>query len=818
MKRSIDIVLALFGLVLFSPFCLLIALAVKLNSRGPVFFTQKRVGKNFKLFTLYKFRSMVTGVSGTGPQITAGGDSRVTPLGRFMRKYKIDEFPQAINVLKGDMSIVGPRPEVDEFVQKHRKDYEKILSVRPGMTDIASLHFINEESLLFGKIDPETYYCNYILPEKIKLSKEYVRKSSICFDLKLIAGTFFKLAYPNELLDGILEKVSGYRRPLVIMIEVVIFAISNYLAFAVRFDSNIPGDIFNLFLLYLPSIMLFRLIFLFSFSIDRGLWRYVSTRDLFKIAGAITSGTVLFFVTVRYLFGETSYPMSIYLLDWFFNMTLLTGVRFVRQVHDKVLSFDTTLKNQVIIVGAEDAADMLIREITQSPYCPYRVLGLVDDDPEKKGTIIRGVPVLGTRKNLKKIIEDEEPDELLVAMPLLSSVDLDGVVKELREYGVPIKVVPGILSLLTGKNVLQNFDMLNPEDVLFRESTENVDELQLYEFIEGKSVMVTGAGGSIGSELSRQIAAHKPQRLILFERHEESLYSVGIDFVKTYGEEASFFELVIGDVTDRCRVNEVMQKYRPDIVFHAAAYKHVPLMESNQSEAIKTNVGGTRIIAEESSASGVDMFVQISTDKAVNPVNIMGKTKAMAEGIVRSLGAEHGNNTRFITVRFGNVLGSSGSVVPLFKDQIKKGGPVTVTHPDITRFFMTIPEAVRLVLHAAILGEGGELFVLDMGEPIKIVDLARRMINLYGYKPGFDIEIVFTGLRSGEKLHEELFNDKEKVMQTTHHKIMKVEALEPSLHEQDVAAKLYKEVDAAAYEAGFKKVVEGRSFEGVSVK
>jgi FlaA1/EpsC-like NDP-sugar epimerase len=367
-------------------------------------------------------------------------------------------------------------------------------------------------------------------------------------------------------------------------------------------------------------------------------------------------------------------------------------------------------------------------------------------------------------------------------------------VKDLREYALPIKTVPSLWSILSGKDALTSIKMIEPEDILFRPPTYN-ESGELASFFQGKRIMITGAGGSIGSEVARQVASFMPETLILYERHEESLYNIDMALRGPRAAAGSFICPVIGDILDGRRLDEVMQRFRPEIVLHAAAYKHVPLMEENSSEAFKTNVFGTKMMAEKSREHGVRLFVMVSTDKAVNPVNVMGMTKKIAEEVVRYFSEDGKNNevlktgiseggkfttsrpfnlsssTRFITVRFGNVLESSGSVVPLFNEQIRKGGPVTVTHPQMTRYFMTIPEAVTLVLQAATMGRGGEIFVLDMGTPVKILDLAKRMISLYGYRPGVDIDVAFIGLRPGEKLFEELFNIDEIIQGTMHPKI-----------------------------------------------
>ena len=837
MKRLFDIFFSTIGLLLFLPLFAVVAILIKLESIGPVFFVQKRIGKGLKPFALYKFRTMVNDSHEKGLSITDGGDLRITRVGRFLRKTKIDELPQLINVLKGDMSLVGPRPEVEKYVNIFKEDHREILKIRPGITDIASLTYSNEEAVLKDKKDPEEYYINILLPQKIILAKEYVRRSSTIYDLKLIILTIFKLVYPQDGIRKIITIITPFRRPIIIGIQLIIFIISNYLAFFIRFDADVPPSELDLFLKYLPLLILFRFVCLFVFSLDKGLWRYVSVRDLFNITGATSLGSLMFFIGVMYIFGEISYPKSIYVIDWFFNIFLLSGVRLLRQLHE--IEYGKQIANKrIIVIGAGDAAEMLLRNIKQNSLYNYEVIGLIDDNLKTKGLKIRNVPILGTRKDLITVVKREKPDEFIIGIPSASPSKLKGIVNDLRQYGLPVKTIPNLWGILSGRDSLSKIRVIEPEDVLFR--APSCDEFtKLKNFFEGKRVMITGAGGSIGSEISRQIASCRPECLILFERHEESLFKIDMELRSLMQEEGGSREdrklgvsedgrkvederggrveggrivSVIGDILDEMRVSEIMERFRPQVVLHAAAYKHVPLMEDNSFEAFKTNVIGTKIIAEKAREFGAERFILISTDKAVNPVNIMGMTKKIAEEVVQYLGSENGEkiedgklggweiegerwkrkeqgarrteegerieedgkistSTKYIIVRFGNVLGSSGSVVPFFKEQIKRGGPVTVTHPDITRYFMTIPEAVNFVLQAAAIGNSGEVFVLDMGKPVKIVDLAKRMISLYGFKPGVDIDISFTGLRPGEKLYEELFNSYEVVKKTSNPKI-----------------------------------------------
>ncbi|NOZ69345.1 MAG: polysaccharide biosynthesis protein [Deferribacteres bacterium] len=775
MKRLFDITVSLTGLLLLSPlFLLIIAVLIRLDSKGPVFFIQKRMGRNLRPFNLYKFRSMRVDAPGDGPAITVAGDPRITGVGRYLRKTKLDELPQLINVLKGDMSLVGPRPEVEEYVRRFRKDYEDILRVRPGITDAASLAFRNEEEVLKDKENPEEYYVNILLPEKIRLAREYAAKASLVSDIRLIVMTVAGILYPAHFIEKTIAFSTPYRKFAVMGIQAVIFALSNYLAFSIRFDGN-TGPYIGLFFRFLPLLLLIRISIHFIFSMDRGLWKYVSLADVIKLCFSITLGTGVFFVTVRYILGYTSYPLSIYIIDWFLNVFLLCGIRMFRRLNDvyeKKKSSSGT-DRRIMVIGAGDAAEMFARHVEKSIYYGYKIIGFIDDDPAKKNLKIRDIPILGTRRELKNIPEFRQVEEFLIAIPSAPEAVIKEIVRDLRQYGLPIKTMPRLCDILNGSNPVGSLKLIEPEDVLFR-APLLYESARLRSFIKGKTVMITGAGGSIGSELSKQVLSYHPASLILLERHEESLFMIDRRLRLSPDSDSVIITPVIGDILDEGRVGRLMAEYQPQIVFHAAAYKHVPLMEDNPYEAFKTNVIGTKIMAEKSGEYGVERFVMISTDKAVNPVNVMGMTKKIAEDVVRAIIKEKGlhNLTSYMIVRFGNVLDSSGSVVPIFREQIKRGGPVTVTHPEIRRYFMTIPEAVNLVLQASSIGNGGEIFVLDMGKPVKILDLAKRMISLYGHKPGIDMDIIFTGLRPGEKLSEELFNADEEIKSTPYEKIM----------------------------------------------
>ena len=557
-----------------------------------------------------------------------------------------------------------------------------------------------------------------------------------------------------------------HRSILVICTQLGLIASANATAFALRFDGDIPPDYARLFLWGLPIVLGTYGIGLVAFGIQRGLWRYVGLHDLGRILWASVVSSVVFYGVVHGLLGWVAYPRSVIILTGVLSGLFLAGIRLVVRWFREWLRVASPTARRVLVVGAGNAGELLIRDMLSDVSAHYRPVGLVDDDPIKRKMKIHGIPVVGTIADIPGLAQGLVAHEIIVAIPSASTSLKQRILAASEGCKVPIKTLPSVKQLLANPEALRQVRPMSLEDLLQREPIQ-MDRQELHPLLEGKRVLVTGAGGSIGSELCRQIARYHPATLILFERYENGLFALDLEL------RAQFPKLTIvpaiGDVTVPERVAEVLQQTDPDLVFHAAAHKHVPLMELNPKEAVRNNVLGTKTVAEASLASGVDRFVLISTDKAVNPTSVMGATKRVAEDLLQSL--SHRGRTKFTAVRFGNVLGSNGSVVPLFAEQIRRGGPVTVTHPEIKRFFMTIPEAVQLVLQASLLGQGGEVFVLDMGEQIKVVDLARNMIVLSGLVPDQDIQIVYSGLRPGEKLYEELFEETEHVEPTAHAKI-----------------------------------------------
>ena len=539
------------------------------------------------------------------------------------------------------------------------------------------------------------------------------------------------------------------RRAWVLLADALLAVAANYLAFWLRFDGTIPAAYWMLWLQTVPCLVFIRGLTFVSFHLYDSVWQYVGLRDLRAIAISVSVSNVLFCLLIRGVLELRAYPRSVFVTDLVLMVFLMGAVRVSWRLGREYLANART--KSVLIFGAGDAGEAMVREILNGGEHGYRPVGFVDDDPAKVGQRIHGVPVLGTRADLPRIIAQTNPSEVLVAIARPTPQMLRQVVKALESHKLPIKAVPHLRDMLDGRARLHEVRDLAAADLLGR-APLGLDVETAKHLVEGKRVLVTGAGGTIGSELSRQIAGLGPKSLVLFERYENALWAVerSVAGLTPGGTVYS----VIADVTDEQRVDEVLAEYRPQLILHAAAHKHVPLMELNPCEAIKNNVKGTRIVGEAAVRHRVEQFVLISSDKAVNPSSVMGATKRVAELLAMALAGR--GPTGFMVVRFGNVVGSNGSVIPLFLEQIRAGGPVTVTHPDMRRYFMSIPEAVRLVLQAAALGENGALYVLDMGEEIRVVDMARNLIRLSGFIPDREIPIVFTGVRPGEKLSEEL--------------------------------------------------------------
>ena len=566
-------------------------------------------------------------------------------------------------------------------------------------------------------------------------------------------------------------------RVIQIAADAVLVAAAYYLAFRLRFldaSGGIPERYDHMLATSIGFVVVGQLIVFNIFGLYEKWWRYFRLPDMIAVLRACAISTAILAITFLLLKPfDDQIPRSVVVSNFLLTVFLVGGARLLARMIlvERLARRDVRGARRVLVIGAGSGGQMVARELQLNPNLGAKAIGFLDDDPRKRGMRLHGLNVLGTTEEVGQILDELDPDEVLIAIPSAPGVLRGRVVTACRERDVPVRTLPTVFELLRGGvQLTRQLREVQVEDVLGREPVKmELDRVGAY--MQDKVVLVTGAGGSIGSELVRQIARVRPKLLVILDHAEDNLFRIDREMV----EERHFtrVESVLADCKEPERMLEVMQRFRPDVVFHAAAYKHVPLMEANPLEAIRNNAIATRVTAETAVASGCDRFVLVSTDKAVHPRTVMGASKAMAEWIVEAAGRKH-PQTRFVTVRFGNVLASSGSVVPIFRSQIERGGPVTVTDPEMTRYFMTIPEAVQLVIRSGDLGgASGEVFVLEMGEPVKIVDLAHNMIRLAGYEPEVGIAIEFVGARPGEKLHEELFNSDERPQATAADRIVR---------------------------------------------
>jgi FlaA1/EpsC-like NDP-sugar epimerase len=563
------------------------------------------------------------------------------------------------------------------------------------------------------------------------------------------------------------DRFQAIRRTFVWVAHFGIFALSAVAAFLLRFDLGLPL-VYRRYLFYaLPVWILVKVAVFYAAKLDRGLWRYLSVADLVRIAISNLIASVVSCILIS-LIAPAGFPRSIYLLDLMICFLATSAFRLLLRTMMEITSqagSGNGVEKGTLIYGAGDAGITLLREIWNNPRLSYRVLGFLDDRPDKKGLRLAGLPVLGGGEQAESLVKKHNVEIILIAIPSATGSEMTRILGLCHAAGVECKTVPGLCEIIEGNGLAGQIREVAVEDLLGR-TPVLLDESQIRGTLQSKVVLVTGAAGSIGSELCRQIARFHPAGIVGFEIAESPLFEIDREMRQSFPQIP--FHPEVGSIQNRARLDDVLRQYQPSVVYHAAAYKHVPLMEAHVFEAIENNIFGTYNVAVAAAKHGVENFVMISSDKAVRPTNVMGATKRVAELVLLAL---QDGRTKYVAVRFGNVLGSNGSVIPIFKKQIAAGGPVTVTHPEMRRFFMTIPEACQLVLQASAIGKGGQICVLDMGQPVKIVDLARNLILLSGLRPDEDIKIEFTGMRPGEKLYEELSTLLEDTVPTEHEKI-----------------------------------------------
>jgi FlaA1/EpsC-like NDP-sugar epimerase len=587
---------------------------------------------------------------------------------------------------------------------------------------------------------------------------------------------------------------------LIIFGDAFLFIVALVAAYLFRFELSLDSEDIQQIQNLIVWIVPLKLIIFFSSGLYRGMWRYTGVRDLWLLAQACFLATVIIMVTILTINRFEGYSRAVFISDGLLTFMFAGGMRiFIRFFYAltgnqmaNIYSSAITKFTKVLIIGAGDAGEKILREIMDNNALHYDVIGFVDDDMEKQGQTIHGIRVLGAVERLPKIIKKENIQQILIAVPSAKGDQIRHIVDICQKCNTSYKILPGIGELIDGRVSVKLLRDISYEDLLGRSPVHlNIKDIRHY--LDGKTILITGCGGSIGSELCRQVVKYQPRDLIMLDSNESNLFDIQMEMHnKNYCRHC---ETILGQVQDETLMNNVFEKYKPEVVFHAAGYKHVPMIEKNPWQAVFSNIIGSRVVMEMSVKHLVDRFVLVSTDKAVHPINVMGASKRITELIMQ---CQQGNGTRFMAVRFGNVVGSSGSVIPLFRRQIEQGGPVTVTHPEVNRFFMTIPEASQMILQAGAMGEGGEIFILRMGTPVKIADMARDLIRLSGKEPDVDIKIVYIGLREGEKLCEELITAGENILPTSHEKVM---VLRSSSHfngaknSQEAKINLYHELD-----------------------
>ncbi|RMF06027.1 MAG: NAD-dependent epimerase/dehydratase family protein [Chloroflexi bacterium] len=760
------------GLLLLWPLLVLVAVLIKMTSQGPVFYRAVRIGQGARPFVLYKFRTMAANAHRTGPAITANGDPRITRVGRVLRRTKLDELPQLFNVLRGEMSLVGPRPEDPRYIPLYNAEQRQVLAVRPGMTSAASMHYRDEEIILAGD-DWEKVYREQILPHKLALDLAYLQERSALSDLLLIGRTVGALCRAQHGLNLLLK----LRNRHLLLLDALIFLLTPALAVALRLEGVAWWPQLAPALLFYTGVsLLIKIGIFYLLGLYRRYWQYAGVNDLLELVIGVGAAT---FIIMGLFMGAfdvlVGYGLAMYrsvpLIDGLLTGLATAGTRFGLRSLNYLKSQHQVRYGgrRTLIVGAGDAGTLVMRELRANPALNMEPVAFVDDDPLKVGATIHGLPVAGVCNDAPALIKRLRIRQVMVAIPSAPLGRQLELTERCRRTGADTHSLPGVYQILAGHKTVSPLPEIDVHQLLHRPPIET-DRADVQASLRGQTVLVTGAGGSIGSELCRQVAGCAPGKLILLGHGENSIFEIGLDLRLHFPRLKTC--PVIVDVRDAAGVEQVVEQHRPDVIFHAAAHKHVPFMQSHAHEAVSNNIQGTQNVLAAAEKFGVPRLVMISTDKAVNPTSIMGATKRMGELLVMAAAQRSGR--AYMAVRFGNVLGSRGSVLRVFKQQIAAGGPLTVTHPEMRRYFMTIPEAVQLVLHAGVLGRGGEVFVLDMGKPVRILDMALELIRLAGLEPERDINIEFTGIRPGEKLDEELFLSSEHYRRTKHQKIFRV--------------------------------------------
>ena len=807
-------VTAIILLILLAPLLTFIGLGNLIIQGRPIIYRQKRVGKHFKKFTIYKFRTMNNEIS-EQKHYSAGQKTTLNRWGIFLRKTKLDELPQLINIIKGDMRFIGPRPEVPEYVDENSFSFLTI--IKPGLSGFSSILFRNE-SEIWSMIDSKDPYKD-ILKIKVSLANYYVHRKGFFQDLKLVGITVLSLFIPKWMGHYLLMKLlkiedsekfgikkiissvkiknienskikqnpTANRRKLVFA-DIISILLAFIFALFMLNDFKIPIFLFDPNLHLVLGILVFMKLFSFNyFGLYKGMWRYTSVLDIISITKANVFGSIIFILAFSYFKGFQEIPRSVFLIDiilaFCFTSTVRLGIRIIFSHLLNPKPYKIELSKRVILLGAGRIGEFICKELMNDSKHHMDPVGFLDDDKVLHQREIHGIKVLGKINDLSEFVD--EYDEALICCPNANRKNLHRIIDICKAVGKPFRTLPSVSELVSGKVSVNQFREVSLIDLLGRDEII-LDKTSISNYIHGKRIIITGAGGSIGSELVRQCLKYKPALLVMLDNSEYNLFEIEREILHLKSN--VLIKPVLSNIRDKNILNKVFEEFEPQVVLHAAAYKHVPMQEAFPWEAIKTNVFGTSNLVKVSLEHNVEKFVLVSTDKAVKPVNVMGATKRLAELICQ--GANSDYITEFMSVRFGNVLGSSGSVIPIFQEQIQSGGPVTITDPDMERYFMSIPEAAQLILQSGGIGNGGEVFVLDMGEPIRILDIANELIRLSGFEPELDIPISYIGARPGEKKVEELVLDSEYVDRTVHEKILVVNTSLSDIEVQNITNRI----------------------------
>lgn len=800
LPRWTEVCVATLGLAVLAPVLAICALAIVVDDPGPIFFRQKRVGRFGNQFWLLKLRSMR--VAQAGPLVTADGDKRITRVGRFLRAAKLDEAPGLWNVLRGDMSLVGPRPEVPRYVDLNDTRWQQVLAARPGLTDPVTVQLRNEQAILAAVTgDREEFYRSVLSPLKLAGYIEYLGKRTWIVDLGVLKDTLLAVVFPSSARNTLADlKHPGrgsqaprtmtlssptfaqydrvarllWKKRYLIALDAGLLALAFAISYLLRYEFSIPRQERGAFAAQLVWVTLTQTVAMMLLGVHRYIWRYIGIAEVHSFLAAMAFSMLpqVFLRVFAPDFHVAAVPLSITAIDTVFGLTAVLGVRILRRRayeyrrRKRHSGHRRQGEEMGLLIGATPVGRSLLSELQQNRNSRLIVRGFVDDDPQKRGMVIQGVQVVGSTEDLPWLVPTLGIDHVVITLMRASRNELRRIKEICERIPVRVKIVPSMWELAhdhVGVTDIREFDIA---DLLGRESVALLGT-KVQEAIGGSTVMVTGAGGSIGSELARQVARRKPGSLLLVERSEPALFQIQSELRRQYPN-VSIVPLLT-DITDKSGLARVFEQYRPELILHAAAHKHVPILETNVCDGVLNNIFGTLVLGQLAGEYGSKTMVLISTDKAVRPASILGATKRAAELVVQHL--DHRYDCRYLAVRFGNVIGSTGSVIPVFREQIRNGGPVTVTDPEMVRYFMTIPEAAQLVLEAMAMGRGSEIFVLDMGEPVKILALARDLITLCGLRPYEDIDIVFTGMRPGEKIREELATESDRLCRTKHQKI-----------------------------------------------